>query len=66
MKPGDLVQVTFRRRGSTDPYPIGILIDVRKNEYPLQGERELDYIVMVDGKERNLKRRWLRSIDEAR
>jgi hypothetical protein len=65
MKPGDLVQVTFRRRRSTEPLPIGILIDIRKNEYPLQGERELDYIVMVDGKERNLKRRWLRSIDEA-
>ena len=64
MKPGDLVQVTLRRRRSTEPLPIGILIDIRRNEYPLQGERDLDYIVVVDGKERNLKRRWLRSIDE--
>jgi len=61
---GDLVQVTFRRRRSTDPYPVGILVDIRRNEYPLQGETELDYIVLVDGAERKMRKRWLRAIDE--
>jgi hypothetical protein len=63
MKPGDLVQITFRRRGSTASYPVGILIEIRKKEYPLAGEREHDYIVMVDGSVRTLTRRYLRPVE---
>ena len=63
MKPGDLVQVTFRRRGSTEPYPIGILLEIRRREYPMVGEREHDYIVMVGGMVRTLTRRYLRSVE---
>ena len=47
MKPGDLVQVTLRRRGVLGPLPVGILVDIRRREYPLEGERELDYVVLV-------------------
>ena len=63
MKPGDLVQVTFRRRGSTEPYPIGILLEIRRREYPMVGERELDYIVMVGETVRTLTRRYLRPVE---
>lgn len=61
MKPGDLVQINLvrRLRGGPVPRPIGILIDIRRREYPLQGERELEYIVLVDVKERSISRRWL-------
>jgi len=63
MKPGDLVQVTFRRRGSAEPYPIGILLEIRRREYPMSGEREHDYIVMVGGTVRTLTRRYLRLVE---
>lgn len=61
MKPGDLVQINLvrRQRGGPAPRPIGILVDIRRREYPLQGERDLEYIVLVDGKERSMSRRWL-------
>lgn len=62
MKPGDLVQVTIRRRGTVGPFPIGILMDIRRKEYPMTGEKELDYIVVVDGVERVLPKRWLKEI----
>jgi hypothetical protein len=64
MKPGDLVQVTLRRRGVHGPLPVGILVDIRRREYPLEGERELDYVVVVDGQERHTTRRWLRLVTE--
>ena len=64
MKPGDLVQVTLRRRGVHGPLPVGILVDIRRREYPLEGERELDYVVVVDGQERHTTRRWLRLVIE--
>ncbi len=63
LKPGDLVQITFRRRGSKEPFPIGILIDIQHKEYPLRGERELDYIVMSNGIKRTLTRRYLRALE---
>jgi len=63
MKPGDLVQVTFRRRGSAEPYPIGILLEIRRKEYPLRGERERDYIVMAGETVRTLTRRYLRPVE---
>jgi hypothetical protein len=63
MKPGDLVQVTFRRRGSTEPYPIGVLLEIRRREYPMVGERELDYIVLYGGMVRTLTRRYLRPVE---
>ena len=64
MKPGDLVQVTLRRRGVLGPLPVGILVDIRRREYPLQGEKELDYVVVVDGQERHLAKKWLRMVAE--
>lgn len=66
MKPGDLVQYTLRRRGSTAPYPIGILLEIRPKEYPLARERELDYIVLISGETRVTTRRYLKVLDEAR
>jgi hypothetical protein len=63
LKPGDLVQITFRRRGSEEPFPIGILIDIHHKEYPLRGERELDYIVMSNGVKRTLRRRYLKALE---
>ncbi len=63
LKPGDLVQITFRRRGSKEPFPVGVLIDIRHKEYPLSGERELDYIVMSNGVKRTLSRRYLKSLE---
>ncbi len=65
MKPGDLVQITFRRRRSAEPFRIGVLLEIRRKEYPLAGEKELDYIVMVDGTTRTISRRYLRLVDEA-
>ena len=64
MKPGDLVQVTLRRRGTSGPFPIGILMDIRRKEYSMSGEKELDYIVVVDGREKVLPKRWLRVVTE--
>lgn len=64
MKPGDLVQVTLRRRGVLGPLPVGILVDIRHREYPLEGEKELDYVVVVDGQERHLAKKWLRMVTE--
>lgn len=63
MKPGDLVQVTLRRRGVLGPLPVGILVDIRRREYPLQGEKELDYVVVVDGQERHMSKRWLKEVN---
>jgi hypothetical protein len=63
MKPGDLVQYTLRRRNSTVPYPIGILLEIRPKEYPLARERELDYIVLIEGKTRAITRRNLRLVE---
>ena len=62
MKPGDLVQVTLRRRGASGPFPVGILMDIRRKEYPMSGEKELDYVVVVDGVEKVLSKRWLKEI----
>jgi hypothetical protein len=64
MKPGDLVRITFRRRRSNEILPIGILLEIRPKEYPLRGERELDYIVLSRGSIRTLSKRYLRLIDE--
>jgi len=64
MKPGDLVQVTLRRRGVLGPLPVGILVDIRDREYPLQDERELDCVVVVDGQERHVYKMWLRMVTE--
>jgi hypothetical protein len=64
MKPGDLVQYTLRRRNSTVPYPIGILLEIRPKEYPLARERELDYIVLIEGETRVITRRNLKSLEE--
>ncbi len=63
MKPGDLVQITFRRRRSTEPLRVGMLLEIRRKEYPLRGERELDYIVMVGGETVTLSRRYLRPVE---
>ena len=64
MKPGDLVQYTLRRRGSTEPCPIGILLEIRPKTHPLIRERELDYIVLVGGETRTTTRRYLKTIEE--
>jgi hypothetical protein len=64
MKPGDLVQYTLRRRNSTVPYPIGILLEIRPKDYPLARERELDYIVLIGGETRTTTRRYLKPIEE--
>ena len=64
MKPGDLVQYTLRRRGSSVPYPIGILLEIRPKEYPLARERELDYIVLIEGETRVITRRNLKLLEE--
>ena len=64
MKPGDLVQYTLRRRRSTVPYPIGILLEIRPKEYPLARERELDYIVLIEGETRVITRRNLKPLEE--
>jgi|694.fasta_scaffold19527_9 hypothetical protein len=66
MKPGDLVQYTLRRRNSTVPYPIGILLEIRPKEYPLSREREHDYIVLIGGEIWTLTRRNLRLLEETR
>ena len=63
MKPGDLVQYTLRRRNSTVPYPIGILLEIRPKEYPLARGRELDYIVLIEGETRAITRRNLRLVE---
>jgi len=62
MKSGDLIQYTLRRRGSEGPYPVGILLDIRAKEYPMAGERELDYIIMVDGVQKKTTRRYLKPV----
>jgi len=64
MKPGDLVQYTLRRRGSTAPYPIGILLEIRPKSHPLIQEREHDYIVLIGGETRTTTRRYLKPIEE--
>lgn len=64
MKPGDLVQYTLRRRNSTVPYPIGILLEIRPKDYPLARESELDYIVLLGGEKRTTTRRYLKLVEE--
>ena len=64
MKPGDLVQYTLRRRGSTDPYPIGILLEIRPKSHPLIREREHDYIILIGGEKRTTTRRNLKTLEE--
>ncbi len=63
MKPGDLVQITFRRRRSMEPLRVGVLLEIRRKEYPLRGERDLDYIILVDGKTLTLSRRYLKPVE---
>ena len=62
MKPGDLVQVRVPNGwvdyDSVDGQ-VGLLLEIRPIEYPVRGDREHDYIVLVGGRTLTLKKRIL-------
>ena len=63
MKPGDLVQIRVPN-GWTPPEgvqdgQVGLLLKISPIEYPTAGHKRHDYIVLVNGSSRILKKRFL-------
>ena len=62
MKVGDLVQITIRRRGSKNPFPVGILLEIRTVRDLFEDLTE-ECVVLSNGTQRVINVRYLRGLD---
>ena len=68
MKAGDIVQVRIPN-GWMEPEGVrdgqmGLLVEIKPVEYPVGCERQHDYLVLLDGTIRTLKKRLLDSVHD--
>lgn len=61
MKPGDLVEVLFRKRGQ--PTRVGVILETKP--YTVDSEERIAYIVLVEGRDWVLDVEYIRPLEES-